>query len=123
MKRGELLKLDSLGKDYEDEYGYAIRHHTVDLWLRLWMAHDYDVRTKGIPPPCKIISDNTTSFWNKCMGNIDTVNKLACYHKVKGGSNTGLGSLIWYMIFNCITVHAYRTYISQKLVANLKSNS
>ena len=85
------------------------------------MAHDYDVRTRGTLQPCKILLDTTNSCWNKCMGNIDTVRKLLCYHKVKRGSNNGPGSLIWYMLFNYITAQAYITYIYQMLLADLKS--
>ena len=77
-----------------------IEHHTVNLWIRLWVEHDYDVRLKGTSPPCKRLLDTTTSCWNKCMGNIDTVRRLLCYHKVKKSSNTELGSLILYMICN-----------------------
>ena len=37
--KGDLLTLGSLGNDYGEEYGYAIEHHTIDLWLRLWVSH------------------------------------------------------------------------------------
>ena len=120
--KGSVMNIESLGADYGDAYGYAIEHHSIDLWIRLWVSHDYDVRIKGTPPPCKRLLDITTSCWNKCMGNIDTVRKLLCYHKVKRGSNTGPGSLIWYMIFNYILANAYRTYLCKMLLDDLNSN-
>ena len=120
--KGDNMDIESLGKDYGEEYGYAIEHHTVDLWLRLWVSHDFDVRNKGTPPPCKRLLDITTSCWNKCMGNVDTVRRLLCYHKVKRGRNSGPGSLVWYMIFNYILVNAYKTYMCKVLVDHMDSN-
>ena len=49
------LSLDTLGKDYHDEYRYGVEHHTIDLWMRLWQQHDHAVRTKGCLPPLQDI--------------------------------------------------------------------
>ena len=84
------MNLESLGKDHGEEYGYVIEHHTVDFWLHLQVSHDFDVCKKGTPPPCKRLLDITTSCWNKCMGNVDTVRRLLCYHKFKRGRNSGI---------------------------------
>ena len=57
---------------------------------------------KGTPPSYRRLLDTTTSCWNKCMGNVDTVQKVFDLHKVKRGSNTGPGSLQWYQLFDYI---------------------
>ena len=56
------------------------------------------------------------------MGNVDTVRRILCYHKVKRGRNSGPGSLVWYMIFNYILVNAYKTYMCKVLVDHMDSN-
>ena len=56
------------------------------------------------------------------MGNVDTVRRLLTYHKVKRGSNTGPGSLIWYMIFNYILANAYRTYLCKLLLDDFNND-
>ena len=109
------MEVISLRNDLSDNYGYAVDHHTLDLWLRMWNIHDYDVRKNGTPPPCKRILDLTTSCWNKCMGNVDTIRKVLGLHKVKRGSNTKPGSLAWYVIFSYILYNAYRVYILSKV--------
>ena len=58
---GSETKFISVGKDLDHCYGYAVDHHTIDLWFRLWKAHDLDVRRHGTPPPCKILLDVGTS--------------------------------------------------------------
>ena len=100
-----------LGKDYEQEYGYAIEHHTIELYIKLWRRHHFFIIDKGTPPPCRRMLDTSTSCWNKCMGNVDTVRKVLGLHKVKRGSNTGPGSLQWYQLFNYIAYNAWRVYL------------
>ena len=105
------MDVSSLGKDLLDNYGYAIDHHTINLWFRMWKLHDNDVRNNGTPPPCKRVLDITTSCWNKCMGNVDTIRKVLAFHKVKRGSNTGPGSMTFYVLFGYILYNAYCVYI------------
>ena len=68
--------IPSLGDDNSPVYGYAQEHHTVELWLNIWKEHTKNVQQYGTPPPCRRLLDLSTSFWNKCMGNVDTVRKI-----------------------------------------------
>ena len=99
-----------IGNNYEYVYGYAQEHHTVELYMRLWKTHDIDVVRNGTPPPFSKIIEATCSGWNKCMGNVDTVRKTLGYHKVKRGSNTKPGFLVWYTFFNYILYNLFRVY-------------
>ena len=110
-----VLSLDTLGKDYHDEYVYGVEYHTRDLWIRFWRRHIHDARTKWYPPPSKILSDLPTSCWSTCMRYTDTVRRVLPYLKFKHDSNAWLSSSVWYKVFEYIYYSMYirLTYIQR----------
>ena len=57
--------IQSIGADYDNVYGYAQEHHTLELYMRLWKRHNNDVIQKGTPPAIKKIIELSCSMWNK----------------------------------------------------------
>ena len=104
------LVMQSIEKNYDNVYGYAQEHHTVELYMRLWKRHNNDVIANGTPPTIKKIIESSCSTWNKCMGNVDIVRKTLGNHKTKRGSNTKPGFLSWYTIFQYVLYQTFRTY-------------
>ena len=104
------LVMQSIGQDYDNVYGYAQEHHTVELYMRLWKRHNNDVIENGTPPTIKKIIESSCSTWNKCMGNVHIVRKTLGNHKTKRGSNTKPGFLSWYTIFQYVLYQTFRTY-------------
>ena len=102
--------IPSLGDDNSPVYGYAQEHHTVKLWLNIWKEHAKNVQEYGTPPPCRRLLDLSTSFWNKCMGNVDTVRKVVKNVKALHGPDSGPGSLMWYTIFDYIFYNSFRIF-------------
>ena len=47
------VQMQTLGEDYDNVYGYAQEHHTVELYMRLWKRHNRDVIRRGTPPTIK----------------------------------------------------------------------
>ena len=95
-------EIPSLGSDFSKSYGYAQEHHTLELYLRLWQAHSIDVMENGTPSKCRRIIDLMFSFWNKCMGNVDTVRKVLKKRRAECGPNSGSGLLMWFELFGYI---------------------
>ena len=52
-------EIPSLGKDFSNAYGYAQKHHTLELYLQLWLTHFTDVMENGTPPSCRRLVDLT----------------------------------------------------------------
>ena len=105
-------EVPSLGDDNSKVYGYAQDHHTLELHLKLWVAHTNDVVLLGTPPPCRRIIDLVFSFWNKCMGNVDVVRKVLRRRRACRGPDSGPGSLIWcvmigYALYNAFRLHQH----------------
>jgi hypothetical protein len=114
-------ELPELGEDYSSVYGYAQTHETLELWLGIWKAHDADVRLNGTPPAARRFIDMPTMFWNKCMGNVDTVRKVIRDAMPKHGSTCGPGSLLWFVLFDYILYNAFRHYQHGQVESKLDS--
>ena len=52
-KKSTNLQMQSIGEDYDNVYGYAQEHHTIELYMRLWKQHNDDVIANGTPPTIK----------------------------------------------------------------------
>ena len=115
------LQIQSIGEDYDNVYGYAQEHHTVELYMRLWKRHSDDVIANGTPPTIKKVIESSCSTWNKCMGNVDIVRKTLGNHKTKRGNNTKPGFLTWYTIFQYILYNTFRVYTYSLLEKKLNS--
>ena len=102
--------LPRLGDDFSPAYGYSQEHHTYHQWMWLARAYAKDVKEKGTPPSCRRFIDLLFSYWNKCMGNIDTIRKVVKEQKAKRGPNSGPGSLAWIHQFDYIFYQAMRVY-------------
>ena len=83
-------------KDYSKAYGYTQEHHTFEYNMRMWRAHNNDVTMLGTPPPCHRFTDLPANFWNKGMGNVDTVQKVVKNRKGVRGPDSGPGSPMWF---------------------------
>jgi hypothetical protein len=101
--------LPRIAPDGSRAYGYAVEHHTVELYLGLWKAHNDDVVVHGTPPPSVRILPLMASTWNKFMGGVDTVRQVLSGHASKYGSMRP-SSLVWMVFFNYMFYNAFRTY-------------
>ena len=101
-------EIPSLGKDFSKAYGYAQEHHTLELYLQLWLAHFKDIMANGTPPPCRRLVDLSISYWNKCMGNVDIVCKVMKKRNAVCGSDSGPGSLMWFELFGYALYNGFR---------------
>jgi hypothetical protein len=90
-------------------YGYAVEHHTVELYMRLWKAHNDDVIAQGTPPPSARLLPLMASTWNKFMGGVDTVRKVLSGHASKYALMKP-SSLVWMVFFNYLLYNAFRSY-------------
>ena len=100
----------SLGEDYSNAYGYAQEHHTLELFLRIWVEYNKDLVNHGTPPSCKRIIDVATCLWNKCMGNVDTVRRVVTTTKARRGKASAPGSLYWHHLLDYILYQAFRVH-------------
>eukprot|EP00984_Skeletonema_dohrnii_P032459 scaffold26691_cov108-Skeletonema_dohrnii-CCMP3373.AAC.1 len=105
---GALPEIPSLGKDNSKSYGYACEHYTLELHLHLWLEHTKDVLKNGTPPPCRRLIDLMFCYWNKCMGNVDLVRKVIKSREAEYGSNSGPGSLMWFIMFGYSLFNGFR---------------
>ena len=103
-------EIPSLGDDYSPAYGYAGEHHTAELHLLLWLAHTNDVLQNGTPPPCRRMTEIEANYWNKCMGNVDTVRKVLKKRKAVRGPDSKPGSLMWLGMFGYLDYNAFRLF-------------
>ena len=110
----------SLGEDYSPAYGYAQEHHTLELWLRIWVAYNKDLFEHGTPTWCRRLIDVATCLWNKCMGNVDTVRRTVTTAKAKRGRDAP-GSLIWYHLMDYIFYQAFRVHQHSSIEGELES--
>ena len=107
---GAPTEIPDLGEDYSSVYGYTQTHDTLKLWLYIWKAHDADVRKNGTSQSARCFIDMATVFWNKCMGNVDTVRRIIREATAKRGRNSGPGSLYWFVLLDYILFQAFRHY-------------
>ena len=112
-------EVPSLGADNSKAYGYAQDHHTLELHLKLWVAHTNDVVQLGTPPPCRRLIDLVFSFWNKCMGNVDVVRKVLRRRRAWRGPDSGPGSLMWCVLLGYALYDAFRLYQHGQLEGQL----
>jgi hypothetical protein len=99
-----------IGKDYSVQYGYAREHHTLETYVHLWHQHNADVMLNGTPPTCRRLLPLQVTTWNKFMGGIDTVRKVACGQKVIRGRNSKPGTLLWMTLLDYVLYNAFRVY-------------
>ncbi|EJK70714.1 hypothetical protein THAOC_07905, partial [Thalassiosira oceanica] len=92
----------SLGEDFSKAYGYAQEHHTLELWFYIWLAHKKDVENNGTPPTIRRIIDIVTSFWNKCMGNVNILRRVVKSARAVRGKDSKPGALFWFTLFDFI---------------------
>ena len=111
--------IPSLGTDYSKAYGYAQDHHTLELYLYLWHAHNKDVVENGTPPPCRRLIDITFSYWNKMMGNVDIMRKVLEKRKAVRGPDSSPGSLMWFSLLGYTIYNAFRLYQHAQLERKL----
>ncbi len=104
------FELPSLGDDFCPAYGYTQEHHTGETWLWLLRQYAEDVIKNGTPASCRRLTDLIVSFWNKCMGNVDTVRNVVKEQMAKRGPDSGPGSLTWSNLLDYILYQAFRTY-------------
>lgn len=107
---GSEAEIPSLGEDYSSVYGYAQTHDCLELWFLIWKAYDVDVRTNVTPPSCRRFIDLATCFWNKCMGNVDTLRKIVKGARAIRGPDSGPGSLFWFTLLDYIFYQAFQHY-------------
>ena len=112
--------IPSLGTDYSKAYGYAQDHHTLELYLYLWHAHNKDVVENGTPPPCRRLIYITFSYWNKMMGNVDIMRKVLEKRKAVRGPDSSPGSLMWFSLLGYTIYNAFRLYQHAQLERKLK---
>mmetsp|Transcript_19583 Transcript_19583/g.33127 ORF Transcript_19583/g.33127 Transcript_19583/m.33127 type:complete len:478 (-) Transcript_19583:194-1627(-) len=111
----------SLGEDYSNAYGYAQEHHTLELWLRIWVEYNKDLVEHGTPTSCKRIIDVATCLWNKCMGNVDTVRRVVTMARAKRGKGSAPGSLYWFHLLDYILYQAFRVHQHSSIEGNMDS--
>mmetsp|Transcript_15982 Transcript_15982/g.35779 ORF Transcript_15982/g.35779 Transcript_15982/m.35779 type:complete len:490 (+) Transcript_15982:2002-3471(+) len=111
----------SLGEDFSKAYGYAQEHHTLELWFYIWLAHKKDVENNGTPPTIRRIIDIVTSFWNKCMGNVDILRRVVKSARAVRGKDSKPGALFWFTLFDFIFYQAFRIYQHGKIEHKLES--
>ena len=112
----------SLGEDYSNAYGYAQEHHTLELWLQIWVAYNKDLFEHGTPTSCKRIIDVATCLWNKCMGNVDTVRRVVTTARAIRGRDSAPGSLYWYHLLDYILYQAFRVDQHTSIEGAMDSN-
>ena len=95
-------KIPDLGEDYSSVYRYPQIHKTLNLWLNVWNAHVADIRANGTPSLAQHFMDMTTVFWNKCMGNVETAQKVIRQEVIQHDSNCGPGLLDWLVLLDYI---------------------
>ena len=59
-----------------------------------------DIRVNGTLPSAQHFIDMATVFWNKCMGNVDTVWKVIHFENAKHGADCGLRMLYWLVLLD-----------------------
>ena len=114
-------ELPDIGADFSDAYGYAQEHHTAELWLKLWIAHAKDVEENGTPMTCRRFIDLAYCFWNKRMGNVDTVRKVIRRIKAVRGPDSGPGSLMFLNVLDYTFFNAFRIYQHAQIESKLES--
>ena len=116
-----VCELPDLGSDFSNAYGYVQEHHTAELWLRMWQAHAEDVEKNGSPTTYHRLIDLVYSFWNTCIGNVDTVRKIVKRIKAVRGPDSGPGSLMWYNLLDYTFPNGFRVYQYTQLESKLDS--
>ena len=104
------VELPNLGEDYAPVYGYAQTHQTLEQWLNIWRALADDIVQKGTATKIRRFIDLPTSFWNKCMGNVDTLRHVIRGARAKRGPDSGPGSLLWFVLIDYVLYQAFRHY-------------
>jgi hypothetical protein len=99
-----------IGPDFSKQYGYAGDHHTVETYVHLWYHHNADVLLNGTPPVCRRLLPLETVAWNKLMGGIDTVRKIAYGTKARRGPNSKPGTLLWTSLIDYCLYNTFRVY-------------
>lgn len=104
------MKIPRLGNDRDVKiYGYALDHHTVELYLQLWRAHSYDAIVYGVSPPWQRVLPMIASVWNKFMGNVDLARKVINSSKQIYSRANPL-TLIWGNLLNYCLYNGFRLY-------------
>ena len=104
------VELPNLGEDYAPVYGYAQTHQTLEQWLNIWRALADDIVQKGTATKIRRFIDLPTSFWNKCMGNVDTLRHVIRGARAKRGPDSGPGSLLWFVLIDYVLYQAFCHY-------------
>ncbi len=86
----------------------------MELELRKWLAHTNDIVAFGTPSTCRRLTDLPEIFWNKMMGNMDTVRKVLKKRKVVCGPDSGPVSIMWSLY--CLMLSS--TYLDYDRVYN-----
>ena len=108
-------EIPELGEDYSLVYGYAQTHECLELWLNVWREFSNDAVKHGTAPKVRRFIDLPTSFWNKCMGNVDAVRRSVREAMAVRGPDSGPGSLLWFSLFDYILVQAHCHYQHAKI--------
>ena len=66
----------SLADDYFPAHRYVQTHKTLELWLKTEKVYAINVTESCTPLAARRFIDMPTSFWNKCMGNVDTIRRI-----------------------------------------------
>lgn len=105
-----LPDLPRIGVDGFHIYGYAIEHHTADLWYKLGYLHTQDVLKHGTPPPYERIIAMAQAIWNQFMGAVDTVRRVLSGNRAQ---HNGLGPVArtWMLYIDYALFNAHRAYL------------